>query len=59
MRGAKDRVSRSSEPVNFIWARLWMKKLSFVATLPRLDSINLVQENTKRRMSPGTQVPSA
>lgn len=37
--------------MNFIWARLWMKKLSFVATLPRLDSINL---DAKKRMEPQT-----
>lgn len=39
--GANDSVGRSSDEVNFIWARLWMKKFSLVATLPRLDSINL------------------
>lgn len=43
VRGAKERVGRASEPVNFICARLWMKKLSLVATLPKLDSINLQQ----------------
>jgi hypothetical protein len=31
-----------------------MKKLSFVATLPRLDSINLF-EHGKQGMQPGTQ----
>lgn len=33
--------SLEGRPEKRSWAKLWMKKLNFVATLPRLDSINL------------------
>lgn len=37
--------SLAGSPENLSWARLWMKKLNLVATLPRLDSMSL-DENT-------------
>lgn len=33
--------SLAGRPENRSWARLWIKKLNLVATLPRLDSISL------------------
>lgn len=41
--GENDRMGSSlaGKPENRSWARLWMKKLNLVATLPRLDSISL------------------
>lgn len=49
VRGAKDRMGSSLEgrPEKRNWAKLWIKKLNFVATLPRLDSINLEGKNIK------------
>lgn len=39
--------SLAGRPENRSWARLWMKKLNLVATLPRLDSISLQGSQTK------------
>lgn len=43
VRGEKERMGSSLDgrPEKRSWAKLWIKKLNFVATLPRLDSINL------------------
>lgn len=49
--GEKDRMGSSLEgrPEKRSCARLWMKKLNLVATLPRLDSINLGEGERRRR----------
>lgn len=47
--GEKDRMGSSlaGKPENRSWARLWMKKLNLVATLPRLDSISLERRGNR------------
>lgn len=53
--GEKDRMGSSlaGRPENRSWARLWMKKLNLVATLPRLDSISLERRWRKRKKYEG------
>ena len=41
--------SLDGRPEKRSWARLWMKKLNFVAMLPKLDSINLGIGGMERR----------
>lgn len=55
--GEKDRMGSSlaGKPENRSWARLWMKKLNLVATLPRLDSISLERRAVKRKKCGGNQ----
>lgn len=56
--GEKERIGSSlaGRPENRSWARLWMKKLNLVATLPRLDSMSLGQLENKGRKSALDQV---
>lgn len=41
--------SLAGSPENLSWAKLWMKKLNLVATLPRLDSMSLQVEPERQR----------